>query len=44
MNSYTKNILYTNNRDCIQTFCNDRRNTLHFACRQWYSYFDNALR
>ena len=22
----------------IQTFCNDRRNPFHFACRQWYSY------
>ena len=22
----------------IQTFCNDCRNTFHFACRQWYSY------
>ena len=30
-------ILYRN-RDYIQTFCNDRRNTFHFACRQWYSY------
>ena len=26
------------NRDYIQTFCNDRRNLFHFACRQWYSY------
>ena len=26
------------NRDYIQTFCNDRRNTFHFACRQWFSY------
>ena len=26
------------NRAYIQIFCNDRRNTLHFACRQWYSY------
>ena len=26
------------NRDYIQTHCNDRRNTFHFACRQWYSY------
>ena len=26
------------NRDYIQTFCNNRRNTFHFACRQWYSY------
>ena len=26
------------NREYIQTHCNDRRNTFHFACRQWYSY------
>ena len=26
------------NRDYIQTHCNDRRSTFHFACRQWYSY------
>ena len=26
------------NRDYIQTHCNDRRNSFHFACRQWYSY------
>ena len=26
------------NRDYIQTFCNDYRNTFHFACRQLYSY------
>ena len=26
------------NRDYIQTFCNDRRNPFHFACRQRYSY------
>ena len=26
------------NRDYIQTHCNDRRNIFHFACRQWYSY------
>ena len=26
------------NRDCIQTFCNDGRNPFHFACRQWYLY------
>ena len=26
------------NRDYIQTHCNDRRNTFHFACPQWYSY------
>ena len=23
------------NRNYIQTHCNDRRNTFHFACRQW---------
>ena len=28
------------NRDYIKTFCNDRRNTFHFACHQWYSYND----
>ena len=22
----------------IQTHCNDRRNSFHYACRQWYSY------
>ena len=26
------------NREYIQTFCNDRRNIFQFACRQWYSY------
>ena len=26
------------NRDCIQTHCNDRTNTFHFECRQWYLY------
>ena len=26
------------NRDYIQTFCNDRRNPFHFACHQWFSY------
>ena len=25
------------NPEYIQTFCNDRRIPLHFACRQWYS-------
>ena len=25
------------NPEYIQTFCNDRRNPLYFACRQWYS-------
>ena len=31
-------IKISQNRDYIQTHCNDRRNTSHFACRQWYSY------
>ena len=31
-------IKISQNRDYIQTFCNDRRNTFRFACRQWYSY------
>ena len=26
------------NREYLQTHCNDRRNILHFACRQRYSY------
>ena len=26
------------NRDYIQTYCTDRRNSFHFACRQWYSF------
>ena len=26
------------NREYIQTFCNDRRNPFHFACRQCYLY------
>ena len=26
------------NHDFFQTFCNDRRNPFHFACRQWHSY------
>ena len=30
--------IISRNRDYIQTYCNDRRNTFHFACRQWYSY------
>ena len=28
----------SHNRDYIQTYCNNRRNPFHFACRQWYSY------
>ena len=31
-------IKISHNRDYIQSHCNDRRNTFHFACRQWYSY------
>ena len=30
--------IISHNRDYIQTHCNNRRNTFHFACRQWYSY------
>ena len=30
--------ILSHNHDYIQTHCNDRRNTFHFACRQWYSY------
>ena len=26
------------NRDYIQTFCNNKHFPFHFACRQWYSY------
>ena len=25
------------NRECIQSHCNDRRKPFHFACRQWFS-------
>ena len=31
-------IKISHNREYIQTHCNDRRNSFHFACRQWYSY------
>ena len=31
-------IKISKNRDYIQTHCNDRRNTFHFTCRQWYLY------
>ena len=31
-------IKISQNRDYIQTHCNDRRNPFHFACRQWCSY------
>ena len=30
-------------RDYIQTHCNNRRNTFHFACRQWYSYNNTGI-
>ena len=30
-------IKISQNHDYIQTHCNDRRNSFHFACRQWYS-------
>ena len=33
------NVFVFQNRDYIQTHCNDRRNTFHFACRQWYSRY-----
>ena len=26
------------NKEYVQTFCNDRRNAFDFACRQWYAY------
>ena len=31
------------NCNYIQTHCNDRRNTFHFACRQWYSYNNPSI-
>ena len=31
-------IKISHNRDYIQNYCNNRRNTFHFACRQWYLY------
>ena len=31
-------IKISQNRDYIQTHCNDQRNSFHFACRQWFSY------
>ena len=35
---YQFSIKISQNREYIQTFCNDRRNPFHFAWRQWYSY------
>ena len=31
-------IKISKSKEYIQTFCNDRRNPFHFACRQWFSY------
>ena len=31
-------IKISKNRKYIQTYCNNRRNPFHFACRQWFSY------
>ena len=31
-------IKISKNKEYIQTYCNDRRNPFHFACRQWYLY------
>ena len=28
------------NREYIQTHCNDRRNSFHFVCHQGYSYIN----
>ena len=36
-------IKISQNRDYIQTHCNDRRNPFHFACRQWYSYNNHRI-
>ena len=36
-------IKISQNRDYIQTYCNDRRNPFHFACRQWYSYNNQCI-
>ena len=35
--------ILSQNRDYIQSHCNNRRNTFHFACRQWYSYNNPAI-
>ena len=31
------------NSDYFQTICNNRRNTFHFACRQWYSNHNQGI-
>ena len=36
-------IKISKNLDYIQTHCNNRRNTFHFACRQWYSYTNPGI-
>ena len=33
-------IKVSHNRDYIQTLCTDGRNPFHFACRQWYLYYN----
>ena len=30
--------ILSQNRDYVQTHCNDRNDTFHFACRKWYLY------
>ena len=36
-------IKISKNKEYIQTYCNDRRNTFHFALRQWFSYNNPAI-
>ena len=31
------------NPDYMETHCNNRRNTFHFACCQWYSYKNQGI-
>ena len=35
--------ILSRNRDYIQTHCTDRRNTFHFACRQWFFYNNRGI-
>ena len=35
--------ILSRNRDYIQTHCTDRRNTFHFACRQWFFYNNRSI-
>ena len=30
--------ILSQNRDYVQTQCNNRNNPFHFACRKWYLY------